>query len=46
MKDVLLAARAKGRRGGRPKVEEKILAMKMFESQEYSLYQIWLLAYP
>lgn len=41
-KDGLVAARAKGRNGGRPKVESKniILAMKMYESNDYSLSQI------
>ncbi|EOO11168.1 recombinase family protein [Bacillus cereus] len=41
-KDGLTAARARGRNGGRPKVEEKKieLAIKMYESKDYSLSQI------
>lgn len=41
-KDGLTAARARGRNGGRPKVESKkiMLAMKMYESKDYSLSQI------
>jgi DNA invertase Pin-like site-specific DNA recombinase len=41
-KDGLTAARARGRKGGRPKVESKkiVLAMKMYESKDYSLSQI------
>ena len=41
-KDGLAAARARGRNGGRPKVEEKKieLAIKMYESKDYSLSQI------
>ncbi|WDH95256.1 recombinase family protein (plasmid) [Paenibacillus urinalis] len=41
-KDGLTAARARGRKGGRPKVESKkiTLALKMYESKDYSLSQI------
>lgn len=41
-KDGLAAARARGRNGGRPKVESKkiLLATKMYESKDYSLSQI------
>jgi DNA invertase Pin-like site-specific DNA recombinase len=41
-KDGLTAARARGRNGGRPKVDlKKIeLAIKMYESKDYSLSQI------
>ncbi|MDQ0859523.1 DNA invertase Pin-like site-specific DNA recombinase [Bacillus sp. V2I10] len=41
-KDGLTAARARGRKGGRPKVESKKidLAIKMYESKDYSLSQI------
>ncbi|MDQ0862237.1 recombinase family protein [Bacillus sp. V2I10] len=41
-KDGLTAARARGRKGGRPKVESKKieLAMKMYQSKDYSLSQI------
>lgn len=41
-KDGLTAARARGRNGGRPKVESKkiMLAIKMYESKDYSLSQI------
>ena len=37
-----MAARARGRNGGRPKVESKkiALALKMYESNDYSLSQI------
>jgi DNA invertase Pin-like site-specific DNA recombinase len=41
-KDGLNAARARGRNGGRPKVDSKkvALAIKMYESKDYSLSQI------
>lgn len=41
-KDGMSAARARGRVGGRPKIESKkiILAQKMYESKDYSLTQI------
>lgn len=41
-KDGLTVARARGRNGGRPKVESKkiMLAIKMYESKDYSLSQI------
>ena len=41
-KDGLTAARARGRKGGTPKVDSKkiMLAMKMYESKDYSLSQI------
>ncbi|MCQ6344034.1 helix-turn-helix domain-containing protein, partial [Bacillus cereus] len=41
-KDGLNAARARGRSGGRPKVDSKkvALAIKMYESKDYSLSQI------
>lgn len=41
-KDGLNAARARGRNGGRPKVDPKkiALAVKMYESKDYSLSQI------
>lgn len=41
-KDGLTAARARGRNGGRPKIDlKKIeLAIKMYESKDYSLSQI------
>lgn len=41
-KDGLAAARARGRNGGRPRVESKkiLLATKMYESKDYSLSQI------
>lgn len=41
-KDGLIAARARGRNGARPKVESKkiTLALKMYESNDYSLSQI------
>jgi DNA invertase Pin-like site-specific DNA recombinase len=41
-KDGLVAARVRGRNGGRPKVGSKkiLLALKMYESKDYSLSQI------
>ena len=41
-KDGLTAARVRGRKGGRPKIESKkiSLAIKMYESKDYSLSQI------
>lgn len=40
--DGLSAARARGRRGGRPKVNQKdiITALKMYDSKEYSISEI------
>ena len=41
-KEGLVAARARGRKGGRPKSDEKALnkAIKLYQSQEYSIKEI------